>query len=692
MKKRMPNRDVHFVSTTNKGRGFANEQRTENKEQRKATGLRVVTKQCTAFLSCFFLFTLFFFLSSCEQSGGSVRDDDATLRSLELDLGVLSPAFSASHFDYHATVRNVVDTVTVSAAANSGRARVSGAGPTPVEVGSDNTIRVRVAAESGDSRTYTVTVKRVDAGVKEITSAEDMAKIGVDPEWTLASEYLLVNNITLNNWRGVAGGSGEAFSGTFNGWGKTITLNGLALSGNDNTAGIFCRVEGNAGLPALIQNLTVNADVLFEDFSSDRMYAGLVAGQAKYTNFEGITVQGEFSAKNGGMLFLGGIAARAESSIIRGCTNNADIDGFGRAASGAYNKIGGIAGEFIGGTEITDCHNTGNIKGETTGASSNVFVGGIAGGTDYGFSVAYYGKIEGCSSTGNVHAEGGTYWSWAGGIAGTIVGYGNGTTERTRIVRSHASGRISINGPSGSWSYVGGIVAYNYFGALVEQCSFTGEVEVENIGVNDYAGGIAGYNSRLDGGRNSTVQDCWSSGKVTGYVNAGGIVGQNQLDAILRRCYSTMDVVVTAPPNTTASQANLGAGGIAGYSASAETDGIANNAALNTSVSAPNGFTSGNVDRLARVIGTTTPVYVASGFTAGRGIRNNYALYSLSVTVAGVPLDIEPFIDGNNGSDIPAKYLSGDKPKEDFYTTLLGWDFGSVWKMGSDGYPKLKWQ
>ena len=658
--------------------------------------MKLCTFSCGAGFFTAALIAAFILFTGCEQPAGVVRDDDAELISLELDHGVLNPAFSASHFNYRVTVRNIVDTITVTAVANSGKTRISGAGATPVVVGSNNTIQIKVTAENGDNNTYTITATRAGPGTKEITTPADMARIGADDDWTFASDYLLISNITLSNWSGVANGNGEVFSGTFDGGGNTITLNGLALSNNGDTAGIFCRITGDPALPAVIQNVVVAANVSIDE-DRDSVYAGAVAGRTAYTSFEDIIVRGQIFARNAysspgnKILYLGGIAGTAENSAIRGCRNEAKIYGFGRAASGSYNRVGGIVGQFSLGTEITDCHNTGNISGETTGGGSNMFAGGIAGGSFYYFTTEYSGKIEGCSSTGNIHASGGGYWSWAGGIAGTIVGYGNGSDKRTRIVRCNASGRISVAGPKGSWPYVGGICGYNYYGSLIEQCYFEGDVVVESEGVSDYAGGISGYNSRYEGGMNSTVQDCWSSGTVTGYVNAGGIVGQNQVESILRRCYSTMAVVVTAPPNTTASEANLGAGGIAGFSVSAEKDGVAACVALNPSVSAPNGFTSGKVARLGRVVGTTSPIYVADGFTAGRGLRDNYA-WGVTVTSEGNPIDIEPYIDGVNGRDVPANYFSGDKPSQAFYTTLLGWDFASVWKMGADGYPKLKWQ
>jgi predicted enzyme related to lactoylglutathione lyase len=42
--------------------------------------------------------------------------------------------------------------------------------------------------------------------------------------------------------------------------------------------------------------------------------------------------------------------------------------------------------------------------------------------------------------------------------------------------------------------------------------------------------------------------------------------------------------------------------------------------------------------------------------------------------------------------DIHPLYLSDGKPVQNFYAGILGWDFESVRKMGSDGYPKLQWQ
>jgi hypothetical protein len=641
------------------------------------------------------LLAAFLLFAACEQPAGVERDEDATLRTLSVDRGTLSPAFNESHFQYSVAVRNANDAITVTATANSGRATVSGAGTKTLSIGSNNIITVNVKSESGVSKTYTITVTR--ASVKEIETAQDMAKIGVDEEWSLTGDYILVNNITLENWRGVAENSGEIFSGGFDGGGKTITLNGLALSGNSVSMsgvsplagsnllmGIFCRVEGSPSFRAEIKNLTVVVNALVDEDPQSHMSVGVVAGYAKETDFENITIKGNISARNAyttgarpgnRRLYLGGIAGSVEASSITGCRNEAAIYGFGKAYSAVYNQIGGIAGMFYNNVNIKDCHNTGNISGETTDSASNVFVGGIAGGSFYYTNTNYRGVIEDCSSTGDIHSEGAAFWSWAGGIAGVVVGSG------TKVVRSHASGTISVNGPAGSWPYVGGITGYNYYGSVIEQCYFTGEVEVQGGDVvSDYAGGIAGYNSQAPTA-NSIIQDCWSAGRVTGFLNAGGIAGQNQAYTNLRRCYSTAEIIAAAPPDARANLANSGAGGIAGFSVSTEKDGITANVALNTSISAPNGFPV-----LGRVVGTNSAAYVAGGYKdEGGSIKNNYAGSGTSVTIAGEPKEITADINGIDGADCD------DKPTQAFYVSL-GWDFTDVWTMGNNGYPQLKWQ
>jgi hypothetical protein len=286
----------------------------------------------------------------------------------------------------------------------------------------------------------------------------------------------------------------------------------------------------------------------------------------------------------------------------------------------------------------------------------------------------------------------------AGGIAGIICG-GNGTKESsTRIERCFAAGTITVADVIGTtnqnqWSYIGGIVGYVYYGGWVSQCYFDGRVIVNRI--NDCTGGIAGYSSYAIGDvagslagtfsqRLCVIEDCWSDGEVIGYNNAGGIVGQNQQNALLRRTYSRMAVSVINNANGPNTYTQWGVGGIAGsHSSTNPPDAILACAALNRSISASLG------DEIHRITGR---MQEAGGVMPK--MTNNYALPDL------IPVTNDPaksyaadkgLFDKADGEDIPDEYISNGKPVEAFYK-LIGWDFVNVWKMGSDGYPKLGWQ
>jgi hypothetical protein len=195
----------------------------------------------------------------------------------------------------------------------------------------------------------------------------------------------------------------------------------------------------------------------------------------------------------------------------------------------------------------------------------------------------YHGYITDCSYNGTVTVGAMHFWPMAGGIAGVISG-GKGTLDNsTRIERSSAKGKVTIEnvnpGNTQQWPYIGGVVGYVYFGAWVSKCSFEGTVEVTRA--YDYAGGIAGYLSYATNnkGQPGVIEDCWSSGTVKGYNNAGGIIGQHQMNTILRRSYSLSAVSITNGDKNEAAQ--WGIGGIVGSASSNWADALSNCVALN---------------------------------------------------------------------------------------------------------------
>jgi hypothetical protein len=671
-------------------------------------------------------------LAGCEQPGGTVpgkinRDSNARLEYLGVSAGYLQPAFDAALTAYRVTVNHAVDSITATAVPSGVRAAVSFSGEMPrsLQVGDNAPVVITVTAEDGTTNAYTIMVRRLDGSVIPVESADELARIGLDAQYPLAGDYRLVRDLELENWTPIGGdgldpdGAGEnpqnpgPFSGSFDGGGFRITLKNFdsavfADRGGALYLGIFGYTRGNGTVKALIENLVVRPELNHVITKTGDSYAGALVGCAgEYTELNHITVEGslDFSNENTSAprkpVYVGGVAGALIASELKNSRVSADIRGFGRAASGSGSYVGGMVGMFdrnavtrginsapvagaeFAGSSIINCHTAGSVTGETEGSGSNVFVGGIAGGAWYGMKTYYSGKIEDCSSTGNISARGGAYWSWAGGIAGTISGdghdrpneAGDGTpvTGPTRVVRSYAAGTVTAEGAPGSWPSAGGIVGYNYYGGLISRCWFNGVVETAGTGINDYTGGIAGCNSKQYNGHSSRIADCWSAGTVRGNLNAGGITGQNQVAAVTERCYSTASVSVRAAKDAAGRASQQGAGGIAGYNAPADDRAagtVRNCAALNPAIVSGGGF-----DRVFRVAGD-----------GGGVLGNNRARADMSITIGDDPsTNADPGDNAKDGADCAAL------PDQAVYISL-GWDFTDVWKTHESGYPVLRWQ
>jgi hypothetical protein len=229
---------------------------------------------------------------------------------------------------------------------------------------------------------------------------------------------------------------------------------------------------------------------------------------------------------------------------------------------------------------------------------------------------------------------------------------------------------VSVEGSAAGFPYAGGIVGYNYYGALVSQCYFQGNVLSNTDG--NYTGGIAGYNSQFDG-HNSRIEDCWSYGTVRGLHNAGGIVGQNQIHTYVKNCYSRARVITLDTCDKNAPSTNPGLGGIAGFNASELEDSISGCVALNAQITAADG------SLLHRVVGNDTT----------HTLSNNLGLASLIPTTGGSYV-ADKGLDRPDGKDTIAS------PPTQAEYEAIGWNFRTstppVWAWDSAGYPRLQWQ
>ena len=93
--------------------------------------------------------------------------DDASLSSLTVSPGELSPAFSPETTEYSVTVPADVERLTVSAPANDSGASVSISGNEGLQMG-ENTVTCQVTAEDGTTtRTYTILVTKTEEAPQE---------------------------------------------------------------------------------------------------------------------------------------------------------------------------------------------------------------------------------------------------------------------------------------------------------------------------------------------------------------------------------------------------------------------------------------------------------------------------------------------------------------------------------------------
>ena len=167
----------------------------------------------------------------------------------------------------------------------------------------------------------------------------------------------------FRKWTPICQSSSEAYSGTFDGQGHTIS--GLWHWWSTDYIGLFGNNEGT------IKNLGV-----VDSYLSGHENVGGVCG------------------KNGGSLtncyntgpiygvnYIGGVCGMNSGSLTN-CYNTGNVRG--------NETVGGVCGGTNGGS-FTNCYNTGNVRGNET-------VGGVCGGTNGG-------SFTNCYNTGNVQGK-----------------------------------------------------------------------------------------------------------------------------------------------------------------------------------------------------------------------------------------------------------------------------------------------
>ena len=232
-------------------------------------------------------------------------------------------------------------------------------------------------------------------GVYEISTADQMHELatliadkGDGFNDARAAQYRLMEDIDMSAVTAmipIGANAGNAFTGTFDGNGHTIS--GIHLEPAEGATGNYWGLFGRIATPAVIKNLTVEGTV-----TSGGAYVGGIVGLV------------------------------ASGATIENCTNRCTVTYTG---TGTAYGVGGVVGHAggapkagtvtVGSTQtgtlvITDCRNEGEVSGSKC-------VGGILGRSDITSGSV---TVSGCVNAGSVTATigDGNGYADVGGIAG----------------------------------------------------------------------------------------------------------------------------------------------------------------------------------------------------------------------------------------------------------------------------------
>ena len=297
-----------------------------------------------------------------------------------------------------------------------------------------------------------------------VTSAEGLKNIAklVNEEWKLGINITLTADIDLKgiDWTPIGKDDNKAYTGTFDGNGKTIT--GLTVTGSYKYAGLFGDIDENG----TVKNVVLEDVQITSDNSSG--YAGGVAGDS-WGTIENCSVSGSVS----GTTFAGGVVGSQWGGSITGCNSSATVKGVIFA--------GGIAGETNSGASLTGCYATGDVTVENDG-TNNSHAGGVVGYNGGGTLTACYawGSVTG-SGSGTVYA---------GGVTGS-------NDLGTLTACYHA--KETVSGPGGA---TGGVAGRNFKdsmfgGGIITACYWGDNGQTQGIGEDQV--GTGGTTQVTDG-------------------------------------------------------------------------------------------------------------------------------------------------------------------------------------------------
>jgi len=189
-----------------------------------------------------------------------------------------------------------------------------------------------------------------------------------------------------------------------------------------------------------------------------------------------------------------------------GVIKNLTVENCSVTSGTGATKLGALVGQLVGSVE-----NCCAINPTITGAGSSQLIGSLVGYIHTGGAVSNCYTIDTTAATATVTGGDGALY------LGGLVGASNGSIDNSYAMASVAGGDGA--------SDIGGLCGLNATagpGSIVNSYS-AGNVSAGTNSSN--LGGLLGYN---DGSTNTPiVENCYSTGTVTGTSNVGGLIGDN---------------------------------------------------------------------------------------------------------------------------------------------------------------------
>lgn len=421
---------------------------------------------------------------------------------------------------------------------------------------------------------------------------------------------------------------------------ENLTLTNIKLTGASYIGGLiganYNTATGGAG--ATIRNVSVAGTVTGRALSTyiGSLIGGLIgysrnvditdaATQVTVAAGPGTSIGGLIGANDGGSIARSRATGNVSAAVVQG-----------RVASG----VGGLIGYQVDGS-ITDSFATGNV---TTGSIQANNIGGLVG--TFGANGTVQRMIVNSWASGAVST--GKYSTNVGGLAGEVMStmvlhayasgpvYGGldsenvggliGLAQASTLDDAHATGPVS-----GS-SQVGGLVGWSRAGSIANSHATGSVTQIGSLGLPLY-GNVYRYLGGLVGGNESTLQNVYATGNVSGAATnqGGGLVGYNT--GAITKAYATGNVFLGGRSTDAGGLVGQNEGGSIAEShatgtvtANSQVGGLVGNVSRGTiSGSWANGAVSGfnGVDLSLQSAGSVGGLI---GYSLDANVSNSYAL------------------------------------------------------------------